>query len=646
MSSRRAWPRTGTIVGLLTLAVVVPDAGTTTHAGTDPVAVRDTAIALPNDNRTPAGHRQGASLSLHLVARAARVQPEGPQGPTVSTFAFAEESGAPTVPGPLIRVPVGTVVDVTVRNELPKPLRVHGLNDWPSSAPATIELAPSQSRRLRLRANAPGTYLYWGRTTTDTFAIGLVEDGLLTGAVVVDSVESRGGIASSDRVFVMGIWKARSTPPGTPVEQRQEALMFNGRAWPHSERLSATVGDTLRWRVVNATRRMHPMHLHGFYYRIDARGSPARDTIYAPPARRMVVTEDLAAGASMSLAWSPSRSGNWLFHCHNVEHISGRVVLRPRNAASAHAHQNHALEGMTGLVLGITANPRSGMSMSPPGPARRTLRVIITQRANVFDSASALSFVWQEGVREPAPDSVLIPGSTLRLVRGEPTAITVVNRAREPVSVHWHGIELESFYDGVSGWSGAGTQVAPQIAPGDSFVVRITPVRAGTFIYHTHFEETRQLGSGLFAPLIVDPPGVTPDTSRERVFVLGAGGPSVRALPSFNGQTTPQPIELRAGVTYRLRVISIAANDGKIVRLLAGSALQQWRPVAKDGADLPAHQSMMYPARVSMGMGETWDFEYTPVDARDLTLEITTTGRVALPPVVTHVPVRVLPPAR
>ena len=65
----------------------------------------------------------------------------------------------------------------------------------------------------------------------------------------------------------------------------------------------------------------------------------------------------------------------------------------------------------------------------------------------------------QQGDREPASDSLRLPGSTITLVRGEPAAITVVNRAREPVSVHWHGIELDSYFD-VVGWSGIGERLA------------------------------------------------------------------------------------------------------------------------------------------------------------------------------------------
>jgi len=234
-----------------------------------------------------------------------------------------------------------------------------------------------------------------------------------------------------------------------------------------------------------------------------------------------------------------------------------------------------------------------------------------------------------------------VPGSTITLVRGEPVAITVINRAREPVSVHWHGIELDSYFDGVGGWSGAGKRLAPAIAPGDSFIARMTPRRAGTFIYHTHAHEVAQMGGGLYGPLLVLEPGQQRDTTTDRILLLSTSGPRAQSLPSVNGDTTPAPIELRKGVTYRFRVTSIAPHDGKLIRLLSDTALQRWRPVAKDGADLPLHQATLRGARLMMGIGETWDVELTPADARELTLEILTLGRAGLPPIRTRIPVYV-----
>ena len=106
----------------------------------------------------------------------------------------------------------------------------------------------------------------------------------------------------------------------------------------------------------------------------------------------------------------------------------------------------------------------------------------------------------------------------------EPVEITLMNRLDEPTAIHWHGMELESYYDGVHGWSGSRRRVTPIIEPGGSFVVRFTPPRAGTFIYHTHLHDYRQLSSGLYGPLIVTDAGETFDPATDHVIVIGRSG--------------------------------------------------------------------------------------------------------------------------
>ena len=155
----------------------------------------------------------------------------------------------------------------------------------------------------------------------------------------------------------------------------------------------------------------------------------------------------------------------------------------------------------------------------------------MNSKPNVFGTKPGFAFVLQEGPNPPAPDSIRVPGTTIQLVRGERTQITVVNRAPVPVSVHWHGIELESYYDGVAGWSGENARTAPMIAPNDSFIVRMTPDRAGTFIYHTHADESGQLSSGLYGPLLITERGEPIDTATNKVFLLGLGGPTDDAPP-------------------------------------------------------------------------------------------------------------------
>jgi len=620
----------------LALSVSTP---TPPHETPSPAAPDSTRV-VPNDNRVPAGTLRNGVLTLRLVARPALWRPEGPNGPELPIYAFAEEGKVPRIPGPLIRVPVGTELDISIRNSLPHALRVYGLQDRPAARVDSLELSPGQSQVLRIRAGAAGTYLYSARTSRDTFPFGHFADGQLSGAIVVDTIGAPR--PANDRVFVLGLWRGRETPFGTPVEQREEVLVFNGLAWPHTERLSHTVGDTVHWRFINTTRRGHPLHLHGFYYRVDSRGNAVRDTIYPPGSKRTVVTELVTRGTTMAMTWSPHTAGNWLFHCHLVEHISGKArpsaLFASGNGNGSHGHGIH---DMTGLVLGIHVKPRPGDPPVALEPSRKTLRLFVNEHPRKYNDQSAYSFVLQEGMREPSADSMRVPGSTISLVRGEPVAISVINRAREPVSVHWHGIELESYFDGVGEWSGIGKRLAPTIAPGDSFVARMTPPRSGTFIYHTHAHETAQMGGGLYGALLVLEPGQQRDTTLDRVFLLSTGGPFAQSLPNVNGDTIPEPIELRARTTYRFRFIAIAPHDTKAIRLLADTVLASWRAVAKDGAELPAHQATMKPARLLMGTGESADVEVTTTEPGELTLEILTAGRAGLTPIRMRIPVRI-----
>lgn len=118
----------------------------------------------------------------------------------------------------------------------------------------------------------------------------------------------------------------------------------------------------------------------------------------------------------------------------------------------------------------------------------------------------------------------MIPGAPLVLRRGEPVAIAVVTGSPRPTSIRWQGIELDSYVDGVSGWSGPAGRMTPQVESGDSLLVRFAPPRAGTFIYHSHFDEERQLASGLYGALVV----------------LELEG-TVRVRPAGGGLTSPKP---------------------------------------------------------------------------------------------------------
>ncbi|MGD8279395.1 MAG: multicopper oxidase domain-containing protein [Gemmatimonadota bacterium] len=571
-----------------------------------------------NDNRAPAGTMHDDTLTLRLVVEDARWYPEAEDGPSADVAAFAEEGRAPMIPGPLIRVPTGAVIDVTIRNALKdSTLSIQGLVTRPAEFGDSVLIEPGASHRFVFEAGEPGTYVYVARQGVVDFDN--VEREQLAGAFVVDPP----GGSPPDRILVMNIWgedAIRSQPDGTAdTVGYRNALAINGRSFPYTERMQATVGEETRWRVINATTRPHPMHLHGFFYDEVSHGDWMADTAYAPQQVRRVVTEDMRPYQTMTMVFTPDRDGHWLFHCHIGFHMSpetARLVV-PEEAPGEETHA-HALSGdvgrhMAGLVMGVEVHYPPGMNAPPRSEARR-LRLFV-QEAKARGSADrAMGYVLQHDDAEPASDSVEIPGSALILTRGEPTDIVVVNRLSEPTGLHWHGLELESFSDGVAGWSGDTGRLAPAIMPGDTFVARLTLARAGTFIYHTHLNDLVQLTDGLYGPLIVLEPGETWDPATDHVYTASWDSPDDDPIHVLvNGAfEPPPPVRLEADVRHRFRFINMGPALVLTYSLRKDGEPVTWQAWAKDGADLPEVQRTFGRAAIRLDVGETADAVVTP----------------------------------
>ncbi|HJU66392.1 MAG TPA: multicopper oxidase domain-containing protein, partial [Gemmatimonadaceae bacterium] len=466
-------------------------------------------------------------------------------------------------------------------------------------------------------------------------------DSQLTGALVVDSLGAAVGMR--DRIWVVTEWF--HSYPDRPFES---VLVFNGRAWPHNERLTLAQNDSVHWRFINAAAIEHPMHLHGFYFRVTRRGGERADTAIAAERQALLNMQVMQQGGTMAISWVPSTPGNWVFHCHFASHVGEHVSLHGspephlvRGAGGAAGqHRGAGVHQMRGLVIGMHVTPSQGYR-ELAATNRRTLRLFAQKRPRgLLGGQTAYGFALQRADSVPSRDSVHIPGPVLELRRGEPVRIVVRNTMDEPTGVHWHGLEIESFPDGVPGFSGLGARIMPPIAPGDSFAAEFTPPRSGTFPYHSHLHELRQIGSGMYGAIIVsDAPR---DTTRDHVVVAGGGGLPVfeKQGPSFllvNGLVLPRAIHMTVGDTNRLRLVSIHAD--KILRFRLGddSTVARWDPIARDGADLPPALRGMRTATVEMGPGETADFAYVPERPGNMTLEVwmwPTGYRVALPIVV------------
>ena len=575
---------------------------------------------LPNDNKTPAGTFRDGVLRLRLRAGVGTWRPEGASGRQLTLEAFAEEGAPLSSPAPLVRVREGTQIVVSVRNDLPHPLRVHGLCERGAGPCRPFEVQPGGRHETTFRSGPAGTYSYWATSTGMPQQFRGSVDTQLSGAFVVDPKD---GPIPADRILVITEWTSltraqlrelvsQDDPGEAFLKLRPEVgFAINGTSWPHTERLRYEISDTVRWRVVNLSTQVHPMHLHGFYFEVDSLGDGLVDRPFPAGRKPRVVTQVLAPGATLAMTWKPERAGNWLFHCHVMTHVS--PVLNVDGSPKPHDGHDHDADpgaGMTGMVLGVIVDGPASAEPWPmeTGPARK-LTLVMEPQPQGFGDAPALTF------------SSRVPGPTLVLTRGEPVEITLVNRLSEATAIHWHGMELESYYDGVHGWGRTGQRVTPMIEPGQSFVVRFTPPSTGTFMYHTHLHDYRQLTSGLYGAMLVVEPGVTFDETTDHVLVLGRGGPQPGALVVINNSRSPEYV-WKAGSTHRLRLINITPDDIVQVTLRSADGAVTWKPLTKDGAPV-ADGGDSVPAKQVVGVGETYDFEYTaPPGRRTLWLEV------------------------
>ena len=602
-------------------------------------------MVVINQNRVPAGTLAKRVLSLDLDIVEAAWRPEGPEDPVVRILALAERGKAPQVPGPLLRAPVGTTVRLSLRNRSDTALMMSGFRQSVKAGDDTVHVAAGATREITFTLDSVGTFFYWGVLK------GLADwrerdwlDSQLTGAFVVDPPGTPPGQAK-DRIFLVTEWF--HSYPDRPFES---ALVFNGKAWPHNDRLELKQGDSIHWRVINAAAVEHPMHLHGFYFQVTRRGGERADTAIAVGRQPLQNMQVMQMGATMSISWVPTTPGNWVFHCHFASHVGEHVTLH--GSPDPHlGHDGHAVTAgknashggaagghqMRGLVIGMHVTPAPGYR-EPQVTSRRTIRLFAQKSpGRLLGNRTGYGFMLQTSDTVPAKDAIRIPGPILELKRGEPVRMVVKNTMDEPTGVHWHGLEIESFPDGVPGFSGIGTRIMPPIAPADSFVAEFTPPRSGTFPYHSHLHELRQIGSGMYGAIIVSE--APRDTLRDHVVVAGGGGLPVfdKIGPSFllvNGRSTPRPIRMTVGETNRLRIVSIHADAILRFRLGDDSTVAKWDQIARDGADLPIALQGMRTATIEMGPGETADFNYVPLRPGKMTLEVwmwPTGQRVALP---------------
>jgi FtsP/CotA-like multicopper oxidase with cupredoxin domain len=183
------------------------------------------------------------------------------------------------------------------------------------------------------------------------------------------------------------------------------------------------------------------------------------------------------------------------------------------------------------------------------------------------------------------------PGPLIECVEGDKVRIYVTNKLPEPTSVHWHGVILPNGMDGVAGLT------QKSIGVGETFKYEFTMTRAGTFMYHPHFDEMTQIALGMVGMIVVHPKQRPNRRVRdyslmahEWMIPIGAKRPDPLAMSDFNVLTfnskafpATEPLVAELGDLVRIRIGNLGPMDHHPIHL-HGYAFET---VATDGGPVP-----------------------------------------------------------
>jgi len=211
-----------------------------------------------------------------------------------------------------------------------------------------------------------------------------------------------------------------------------------------------------------------------------------------------------------------------------------------------------------------------------------------------------------------------VPGPHIKARMGDRVIIHFRNSLPEETTIHWHGVRVPNDMDGAPGMTQ--DPVAPEGQFRYEFVVR----DAGTYWYHPHSNSAKQVGWGLYGPIVVTDPADPRELGDDLVLMLSdldvdTGG-QMRPADSggafgdlfgregrvilVNGKVLPQ-LKVRKGKQQRWRFIN-AARSRYFQFAMRGNTF------TRIGGDNGLAERPEELVRLSIVPGERLDVVFTP----------------------------------
>ena len=236
-----------------------------------------------------------------------------------------------TWPAPRLEVIEGDTVRAIFKNNLAESTGVHfhgqRLPNRMDGVPHITQdpIQPGESFTYEFVARTPGSHMYHSHhNATDQVGRGLLGAFIVQPKSPADRYDRKYGVTQDI------VWISNDSLGGFTI---------NGRGFPATSPIVATVGEKIVIRFMNEGSMTHPWHLHGMPMKVVARDG------YPLPAPFLCDTLGVNPGERWDVIIDCEEPGAWAFHCHILPHAEGHdgmfgmvtalVIQEPATASAA-----------------------------------------------------------------------------------------------------------------------------------------------------------------------------------------------------------------------------------------------------------------------------------------------------------------------
>lgn len=418
-----------------------------------------------------------------------------------------------SVPGPEIRVKVGDIVNINLKNELEEPVSIHW-HGYPvpnnmDGIPGVTQdaIAPGKSFTYKFKASVPGTY--WYHSHQDS--VNQLDKGLY-GAFIVEnpndnydrdytlmldewmssgisddnangseSIQKKtGNMSNMDRSKMgnmNGMDHSQMNMTGMGSMEGHDMSMYdlytiNGKSGDAVDKLVVKEGERVRIRLINAGYLTHTMHLHGHEFKVVASdGQPVNS-----PA---VITDQgiaIAPGERYDLEFTANNPGSWLLEEHGdddrVKNMRAVIAYEGSIIQTDSSNASEALPQFDLMKYGKQAETKFTLTQSFDQDVLLNLNTEMKNGKMVYTI---------NGKVFPDTDPITVD-------KGEKVKVTFVNQSKtddHPMHLHGHFFQVLS----KNGEPLEGATVIKDtlnVRPGEQYVVAFEADNPGDWMFHCH----------------------------------------------------------------------------------------------------------------------------------------------------------------